>query len=103
MKRLYILEGPDGGGKTTLGATLSSRLGVQVSNHGPYKGEDRIWQHYMKSMLPACIGLRNVIMDRCWIAEPIYGEVYRKGLNRIRPWQERALEHIAGKCFALVI
>ncbi len=103
MKKLIILEGPDGGGKTTLGKILSSKLEVPVDNHGPYKGEVQIWKHYFDSMLPAYSGERNVILDRCWLAEGPYGQVYRGGLNRIERWQQRILEHVAVNCSAVVI
>lgn len=103
MKRIYILEGPDGGGKSTLGLELSTRLGVQVTNHGPYKGEAQIWKHYFDSMIPAYSGERDVILDRCWLAEPIYGEVYREGVNRMEPWQLRILEYVARECRAVII
>lgn len=103
MKQLYILEGPDGGGKTVLGKELAARLSVSVGNHGPYSGEKDIWLHYFNSMLPAYSGERDVILDRCWIAEPIYGEVYRNGVNRLEPWQIRLLEYIAKWCNAVII
>jgi thymidylate kinase len=102
-KRLVILEGPDGAGKTTLGQELHARLGVHITNHGPYKGEAQIWRHYFESMLPAYSGVRDVILDRCWIAEPIYGKVYRGGLNRIEPWQLRILEYVADNCKLRVV
>lgn len=103
MRKLYILEGPDGGGKTTLGKELSARLSVPVDNHGPYKGEQQIWKHYFDSMIPAYSGERDVILDRCWLAEPIYGEVYRDGLNRVEHWQQRILEYVARECSAVII
>jgi thymidylate kinase len=103
MKKLYIFEGPDGGGKTTVGNWLAGELKIPVSNHGPYTGEQEIWRHYFNSMLPALAGERAVILDRCWLAEPIYGEVYRRGLNRLKLWQLDLLEHIAGRCNAIVI
>ncbi len=102
-RRLIILEGPDGGGKTTLGKELSAKLGVQVTNHGPYKGEQQIWKHYFDSMLPAYSGERDVILDRCWLAEPVYGEVYRGGMNRLESWQTRILEYVASECMTRLI
>jgi thymidylate kinase len=103
VKRLIILEGPDGGGKTTLGAKLSQHLGVDVTNHGPYKGEAQIWKHYFDSMLPAYAEQCDVILDRCWLAEPIYGRVFRGGLNRLEFWQTRILEHVAASCKTTVL
>lgn len=103
MKRLIILEGPDGAGKTTLGLKIGRTIGAEITNHGPYRNEKQIWRHYFESMLPALAGERDVILDRCWIAEPIYGAVYRNGLNRVEPWQEKLLETIAINCNAIVV
>jgi len=103
MKRIIILEGPDGGGKTTLGLKIGRALGAEITNHGPYRNERQIWRHYFESMLPALADERHVILDRCWIAEPIYGAAYRGGANRIEPWQEWLLERIAERCSAIVV
>ncbi len=43
------------------------------------------------------------MLDRCGIAEPIYGHVYRRGLNRIELWQKKILEHVAMECRGVVI
>lgn len=102
-KRLIILEGPDGGGKTTLGRKLAALLGAEVTNHGPYQGEQQIWKHYFDSMLPAYSGERDVILDRCWIAEPIYGRAFRDGMNRLEFWQKRILEYVASQCRTTLI
>lgn len=103
MRKIYILEGPDGGGKTTLSLALAKRLDAPITNHGPYKDESQIWRHYFNSMLPAYSGERDVILDRSWIAEPIYGEVYRNGVNRLELWHLRILEYVARECSAIVI
>jgi len=103
MRKLVILEGPDGSGKTTFSGQLSKELKVDVTNHGPYTGESSIWEHYFNSMLPAYSGGRDVILDRCWLAEPIYGIVHRNGLNRITPWQLKLLHHTAHNCDTTVV
>lgn len=103
MKRLIILEGPDGAGKTTLGEKLATMLGVPISNHGPYKGEGQIWMRYFDSMVPYYKGERHVILDRCWLAEPVYGAVYRGGTNRIEPWQKRILNHVANSGSVMLV
>lgn len=97
MKRVYILEGPDGGGKTTLGAALAKATGAVAINHGPYPEitEPSLWLKYLHSMLPAYVGLHPVILDRAWFAEPIYGAAFRGGKNRLLEWQRRILERFA--------
>jgi hypothetical protein len=105
MKRVYILEGPDGGGKTTLGAKLAKAAGAVTINHGPYPEitEPSLWLKYLHSMLPAYVGLHPVILDRAWFAEPIYGAAFRSGKNRILPWQRRILERFALGVGAVVV
>lgn len=97
MKRVIILEGPDGGGKTMLGAALASEIHAVQLNHGPYPEVDgpTLWLKYLHSMLPAYAGIHDVILDRAWQAEPIYGAAFRGGANRIVPWQRRILERVA--------
>jgi len=46
-------------------------------------------------MLPAYADLADVILDRSWLSEPIYGAAYRGGANRIMRWQRRMLERVA--------
>lgn len=103
MNRVIILEGPDGGGKTTLGAQIALALGVGITNHGSYKGEQQIWKHYFDSLLPAYSGKRDVILDRCWLAEPIYGQVFRGGHNRLEEWQKKILQYVASQCQTSVV
>lgn len=108
MKRIIILEGPDGGGKTTFAKELVehwSMLGEKLAtyDHGPYKGETQIWKHYFDSMLPAYADDSDVLLDRCWLAEPVYGRVMRGGMNRLQFWQERILQHVAASCQTTVV
>lgn len=106
---IIILEGPDGGGKTTLAETLRSRLQndrmTHVVKHGPYKGvaSEDLCKIYFRSMSQALTYDDNVIMDRSWLSEPIYGQVYRKGENRIDMPRWRMLERVALSRGAVVI
>jgi hypothetical protein len=108
MKKIVILEGPDGGGKTVLAKKILEAMTkdgetIAFFDHGPYKGEAQIWKRYFDSMLPAYSNEVHVLLDRCWLAEPIYGRVYRGGLNRMQFWQTRILEHVAGSCATTLI
>lgn len=88
MKSIVILEGPDGAGKTTLAQTLRRQLDAVYIHHGSYatlRG-DQIAQLYHQSIEPALTDSANVVLDRSWLSEPIYGEVFRSGLNRTAPW-----------------
>lgn len=100
MGQVIILEGPDGGGKSTLAGQLAAAFEkngpVHVVHHGPYpgmSGED-LMGFYLASMALAAEN-RTVIMDRSWISEPIYGKVYRNAESRLKTWQVRMLERVA--------
>lgn len=106
--RLYILEGPDGGGKTTLLGRLTQWLTnrgrrVTVEHHGPYLGEQQIGWRYFSSLKNCLVGRSDVVMDRSWLSEPVYGNAYRNGANRLRPGEVQQLERAGFTCGAIVI
>lgn len=98
---IVILEGPDGGGKTTLSETLRHRLQddrmTHVIKHGPYKGlsSQDLCKIYFRAMSQALTYDDHVIMDRSWLSEPVYGTAYRNGVNRIDMQRRRMLERVA--------
>jgi hypothetical protein len=98
MNMSLILEGPDGGGKTTLLSKIREQFGVDTMvHHGAYIGDTNIAQYYMESLQTARRGIVtnksfNFVMDRSWLAEPIYGTAMRGGENRIALGQQRVLE-----------
>jgi thymidylate kinase len=106
---ILILEGPDGAGKTTLAETLRQRFQnngmVHIVKHGPYTGvePEHLCRIYFRAMSPALTFDDTVIMDRSWISEPIYGEVYRNGANRIDTPRKRMLERVALSRGAVVV
>ena len=77
--KLIILEGPDGGGKTTLAAKLSRDLNALSFSNGPYPEMSRstLFRTYVSMITPAITGHEPVVLDRCWISEPIYAEIIR--------------------------
>lgn len=101
--RLIILEGPDGGGKSTLAAALADEFKARVIHHGPYLGERRIAHHYLRSVYRALYGNQTIIMDRSWVSEPIYGAAMRGGANRISVHERRILERLALRADAVVL
>lgn len=87
IPKLIILEGPDGAGKSTLAEQLyqwsKSQVRTELKHHGSYKNIDNIASIYFGDIAQALETDKTIIMDRSWISEPIYGEVYRDGLDRI--------------------
>jgi thymidylate kinase len=100
---VIVVEGPDGAGKTTLVKALSKRLASQgidfaSSHHGPYKDIEKsgdLARQYFLSMTRS-LSYNNVsILDRSWISEPIYSEVYRGTPSRLTNAHVRMLERAA--------
>ena len=106
---IIILEGPDGGGKTTLAEALRQYLQgdrmTHVVKHGPYKGvgTEDLCRIYFRAMTQALTYDDHLIMDRSWLSEPIYGEVYRNGANRVDMPRRRMLERVALSRGAVVV
>lgn len=98
MGRLLILEGPDGAGKSTLLNQLKGETALQGAvflHHGAYPecGSAELFMKFVDSLRPLLEG-RDVVLDRCWHSEPIYGPVYR-GQSRLTRAQVRMLDRIA--------
>jgi thymidylate kinase len=106
---IVILEGPDGGGKTTLAERLRQLLQkdrmTHVVKHGPYAdmNTEDLCRTYFRSMTQALTYDDHVIMDRSWLSEPIYGAVYRDGKDRIDMPRRRMLERVALSRGAVVV
>ena len=106
---IIILEGPDGAGKSRLcdelRLVLSKDRLTHIFRHGPYKdiSSEDLCKIYFRSMSQALTYDDHVILDRCWLSEPIYGAVYRKGANRVDRQRQRMLERCALSRGAVVI
>lgn len=98
-----IVEGPDGAGKSRLITTIVEKLwpDAMVEHHGAYLGEAAISQYYKESLKLGTNG--RVIMDRSWLAEPIYGAVMRGGTNRVSADDEQELLDMAIEAHAVVV
>jgi len=91
---MIILEGPDGGGKSTLAAALQ-RLhhGARIIHHGAYPHDRELFPRFLASLLACADG--PLILDRSWLSEPIYGEAVRGGEDRVGRVHQRMLERVA--------
>ncbi len=76
----YILEGPDGSGKTSLAKKLQqAHPGAPILHFGAPANEEEAyayWQTYMRAIKDNA-HLPVVIIDRCWYSDMVYGPVMR--------------------------
>lgn len=104
---VMIIEGPDGAGKSMLIELMEALPGdrphdkFDLHHHGAYLGEPEIAHYYLRSLQAGVT--TNVVMDRSWLAEPIYGAVMRGGVNRISNEQAVELQEAAINAQAIVV
>ena len=103
-KTLTIFEGVDGAGKTTAAKEYADEIKARYV-HFPALKEVRISlpRLYVEAMLPALLGYQDVVFDRSWYSEPIYGEVFRAGANRVGTASCLMLERLAMRCGGVVV
>lgn len=66
---MIILEGPDGAGKSTLANSLARELDLNILKMTINGGQSAT--EYLQKL--QCDG---VVMDRCWISEQIYSDIF---------------------------
>jgi uracil-DNA glycosylase len=81
MGQVIILEGPDGGGKTTLARELEL-LKYRYVHCGVPKPKQDLFDFYTKVVLAAISVKQDTVIDRCYLGEGIYGPVMR-GADRL--------------------
>jgi len=73
---IFILEGPDGAGKSTLAKTLNYQTGYKLIHNSAPQSEEE--QELMYGMyLQAIKSSKNIIFDRAWYSEMVYGPLLR--------------------------
>lgn len=73
---IYILEGPDGAGKSTLAKQLQEQTGFEIVHRSKPKSEEE--KKEMLAMYAVSImNNDNVIFDRAWYSEMVYGPIMR--------------------------
>ena len=73
---IIILEGPDGSGKSMLAQKLAQQTGYMLMHRSQPKSEEdkaRMMDEYKQVIKSG----KNVIFDRCWYSEMVYGPVMR--------------------------
>lgn len=103
--RVTIFEGPDGAGKSTIAEEYAKRTGARYFHHGPYKrlGWPGLSRMFVESMMPALLGHEDVVLDRCWVSEPIYADAFRQGKDRVGMARSRQLDRLAMRCGAVIV
>lgn len=98
---IIIIEGPDGSGKTTLANQLSKQSSYPIIHRVQPKTE-----HDKKVMLEEYLEVirtrRNMIFDRSWYSEMVYGPVMRDS-SVISHHQMYAIESRLAKIGAMII
>jgi hypothetical protein len=84
MTRLVVIEGPDGGGKSTLAKAIQDRYGFGYRHEGPPpKGADPLLYYQARlfdAMLEA-LRTKGVVLDRFALGERVYGPLLRGADN----------------------
>lgn len=77
---IFVLEGPDCGGKTTLAEVLAKKCGAKRL-HATYRFKGRMHLYHLAQFRLALktAQTRPVVMDRWWPSEIAYGNTYRSG------------------------
>jgi len=98
---IIIIEGIDGSGKTTLANQLSKQTGYPiVCRKQPKDADEKV--RMMGEYLQFIKSNKNVILDRCWYSEMVYGPVMRDASVISYP-QMYDLEQLLAKNGALLI
>lgn len=105
MQGIIILDGADGAGKTTLAKRLCDKAGpeaIYVHLGKPVKGQ--AWAEHRAALLSAIKLERQgklVIIDRHFMSEAFYGQVYRNGSEY--PFSARHVDRLLYRFGALRI
>lgn len=96
MNRLYVIEGADGTGKST----LSKELLEATKGHLLHGTWDKEWDipEYHRSMFDAAVKLleyQDVILDRWSVSEEVYSNAFRGGAKySADQWMTEQLESV---------
>ncbi len=102
MKGLIVIDGCDGTGKTTLAEAICKRFDGHYL-HNTYRWKNKMPLYHTASLHYALKLARHklVVIDRLWMSEAIYADVYRGG----SPWPHmgRTIDRIVRRFAGLYI
>lgn len=77
---IFVLEGPDNSGKSTLANVLAAKCGGKII-HSTYRWKDKMYLFHLSQFRRALKHAqeRPVILDRWWPSEIAYANTYRDG------------------------
>jgi thymidylate kinase len=76
---MYILEGPDGAGKSNLALQLQNTTGHAIVRLRQPTEDELLGKVMFNDYKKLIKQYRNAIFDRSWYSEMVYGPVMRKG------------------------
>jgi hypothetical protein len=94
---VVILEGPDGGGKTTLARWLRDQRGYQIVKTNAPSPKENVFKSYTDSLLAAVESGQPTVLDRHYLGEGIYGPLLR-GEDRLGRQGRDLLERLIAAC-----
>lgn len=78
--RIFIIEGPDGAGKTTLARSLCYDYNLEYFHEGPPPIDVYpVMEYYSSLIVNAAMGTVGAVFDRLALGEMVYGPVLRDG------------------------
>jgi len=96
MRRVIILEGPDGSGKTTLANWLHTEHSYEIVKTGPPPPTGNVTVVYLAALRNAVERPGRTVFDRLHIGEAIYGPILR-GEDRMGLEGMAAIQRVIAK------
>lgn len=93
---IFVIEGPDAAGKTTLAKALCEKLGAKYL-HLTYRWPDHMYLYHWAA-LEQCLKYAAkgpVVLDRWWASELVYAAAFRGGTRW--PWMHKMLDRVGLK------